>query len=106
MSNRTKLVMALALLATMALPDLAFAAQAGGGGMPYSGFLTTFKTSITGEIAAIICVVAIVAGVATYIFASAFDGILLTIVRVAIGCAIIGSAVTMLTTMGVTGAIV
>jgi type IV secretory pathway VirB2 component (pilin) len=105
MSSRTKLL-ALAALAAAALPKLAHAAAAAGGGMPYSTFLGTFKTSITGEIAAIICVVAIVAGVATYIFASAFDGILLTIVRVAIGCAIIGSAVTMLTTMGVTGAIV
>jgi type IV secretion system protein VirB2 len=105
MSSRTKLL-ALAASAAATVPNLAYAAAAAGGGMPYSGFLGTFKTSITGEIAAIICVVAIVAGVATYIFASAFDGILLTIVRVAIGCAIIGSAVTMLTTMGVTGAIV
>ena len=105
MSSRTKLL-ALAASASAVVPNLAYAAAAAGGGMPYSGFLGTFKTSITGEIAAIICVVAIVAGVATYIFASAFDGILLTIVRVAIGCAIIGSAVTMLTTMGVTGAIV
>jgi type IV secretory pathway VirB2 component (pilin) len=106
LSNRTKIVLAVAALAIVALPHFAFAAAVAGGGMPYSNFLGTFKTSITGEIAAIICVVAIVAGVATYIFASAFDGILLTIVRVAIGTAIIGSAVTMLTTMGVTGAIV
>jgi type IV secretory pathway VirB2 component (pilin) len=105
MSSRTKLL-AMTASAAAVVPNLAYAAAAAGGGMPYSGFLGTFKTSITGEIAAIICVVAIVAGVATYIFASAFDGILLTIVRVAIGCAIIGSAVTMLTTMGVTGAIV
>nr|WP_294544733.1 TrbC/VirB2 family protein [uncultured Rhodopila sp.] len=103
MASRAKLL-ALAASAAAVVPDLAYAAAEGG--MSYSGFLGTFKTSITGEIAAIICVVAIVAGVATYIFASAFDGILLTIVRVAIGCAIIGSAVTMLTTMGVTGAIV
>ena len=85
--------------------ELGYAAAAAGGGMPYSGFLGTFKTDHRGN-AAIICVVAIVAGVAAYIFACAFDGILLTIIRVAIGCAIIGSAVTMLTTMGVTGAIV
>ncbi|MGD0107252.1 MAG: TrbC/VirB2 family protein [Rhodopila sp.] len=93
-------------LAAVSLPDLAHAASAAGGGMPYSSFLGTFKTSITGEIAAIICVIAIIAGVATYIFASAFDGILLTIARIAIGATIIGSAVTTLTTMGVSGAIV
>jgi type IV secretory pathway VirB2 component (pilin) len=106
MSNRTKIVLALAALSAFAMPDLAHAATAAAGTMPYSTFMGTFKTSITGEIAAIICVIAIVAGVATYIFASAFDGILLAIVRVAIGATIIGSAATMLTTMGVAGAIV
>jgi len=104
--NRKRLL-GLLTIAALTMPRLALAAAAGGGGaMPYSPFLTTFKTSVTGEIAAIICVIAIVAGVATYIFASAFDGIMLAIVRVAIGTAIIGSAVTMLATMGVTGAIV
>lgn len=82
------------------------AAQAAGGAMPYSPFLTQFRTSITGEIAGIICIVAIVAGVAMYIFASQMEGILLTIVRVAIGTCIIGGAVAFLGTMGVTGAIV
>lgn len=106
MSIRTALWYAAVALVLVALPHLAEAATAGGGGMPYSSFLSTFKTSVTGEIAAIICVVAVVAGVATYIFASAFDGILLTIVRVAIGVAIVGSATTVLATMGVTGAII
>ena len=52
MSSRTKLL-ALAASAAAVVPNLAYAAAAAGGGMPYSGFLGTFKTSITGEIAAI-----------------------------------------------------
>jgi type IV secretion system protein VirB2 len=106
MPRRSTITLALTALAVLSMPHIAHAALAAGGGMPYSSFLTTFKTSITGEIAGIICVIAVVAAVAVYIFASAFDGILLTITRVAIGCAIIGSAATVLTTMGVTGAIV
>lgn len=108
MLNRKRSLLLATSLALLffAMQHAAWAAAAAGGGMPYSSFLGTFKTSITGEIAAIVCVVAIVAGVATYIFASAFDGILLAIVRVAIGATIIGSAVTMLSTMGVTGAVV
>lgn len=106
MSNRVKLVLAVAALAVIALPHLALAGVAAGGAMPYSPFLTQFNTSVTGEIAGIICVIAIVAGVATYIFASAFDGVLLAIVRVVIGISIVGSATTFLATSGVTGAIV
>lgn len=105
MARRITIAVALAV-AVIALPHLALAGTATGGAMPYSTFLTTFRTSVTGEIAGIICLIAIVAGVATYIFASAFDGILLAIVRVVIGIAIIGSAATLLTTVGVAGAIV
>jgi type IV secretory pathway VirB2 component (pilin) len=105
MPKRTIIVPALAL-AVIALPHLALAGGAAGGTMPYSSFLTTFRGSITGEVAGIICMIAIVSGVATYIFASAFDGILLAIVRVVIGIAIVGGAAAFLTTAGVAGAIV
>jgi type IV secretion system protein VirB2 len=105
MSTRALFLLTLAIAAVVSFhPALAGAAV--GGGMPYSTFLTTFRTSVTGEVAGIICMIAIVAGVATYIFASAFDGVLLAIVRVVIGIAIVGGATTFITTAGVTGAIV
>ena len=87
-------------------PTLAHAAVAGGGGMPYSNGLNTFKTSITGEIAAIIAVIGVVAGVAAYLYQGVLDPLLMKIVQVVIAVCIIGGVTTFLTTMGVTGAVV
>lgn len=106
MEKRIFWTIVIAAIAVLVVPDFAFAANAGGGGMPYSGYMNTFKTSVTGEIAALVCVIAIIAGVATYIFASHFDGILLTIMRVIIGVAIVGSATTFAAAAGAQGALI
>jgi type IV secretory pathway VirB2 component (pilin) len=102
------LVIAAALVTAAALvcPHLACAADAGGGGMPYSTGLATFKTSVTGEVAGIICLIAVIAGVAAYLLQGVMDHMMMTIVRVIIGVCIIGGAATFLTTMGVAGAII
>lgn len=95
-----------AIMALLLLPDLALAAAAGGGGMPYSGGLTTFRTSVTGEIAGIICLIGVIGAVAAYLLQGMLDGLMMSIVRVVIGACIIGGAAAFLTTVGVTGAIV
>ena len=98
--------MAAALVVTL-LPDLAHAAAtAGGGGMPYSQGLNTFKTSVTGEVAGIICLVGVVAGVAAYLYQGVLDPLMMKIVQVVIAVCIVGGAATFLTSMGVTGAVV
>jgi type IV secretory pathway VirB2 component (pilin) len=95
-----------ALVVTL-LPDLAHAAAtAGGGGMPYSQGLNTFKTSVTGEVAGIICLVGVVAGVAAYLYQGVLDPLMMKIVQVVIAVCIVGGAATFLTSMGVTGAVV
>jgi type IV secretory pathway VirB2 component (pilin) len=104
--SKRQIVAAIAVAALMLAPDLAFAAAAGGGGMPYSAGLNTFKTSVTGEVAAIICLIGVVAGVAAYLYQGVLDHLMLKIVQVVIAVAIIGGAATFLTTMGVTGAVV
>ena len=84
----------------------AYAAGAGGGGMPYSAGLNTFKTSVTGEVAGIIAVIGVVAGVAAYLYQGVLDPLLMKIVQVVIAVCIIGGVTTFLTTMGVAGAVV
>jgi type IV secretory pathway VirB2 component (pilin) len=50
MNPKTLTVLATLALVVALLPDLAHAAAtAGGGGMPYSQGLNTFKASVTGE---------------------------------------------------------
>jgi type IV secretion system protein VirB2 len=87
------------------LPASALAGTAGGG-MPYSSGLTTFRTSVTGEVAGIIALIGVVAGVAAYLYQGVLDPLLMKIVQVVIAICIIGGAATFLTTMGVTGAVV
>jgi type IV secretion system protein TrbC len=101
-----RVAMALLIMGLTFLPDLALAATAGGGGMPYSTGLNTFRTSVTGEIAGIICLIGVIGAVIAYLLQGMLDGLMMSIVRVIIGACIIGGAATFLTTIGVTGAIV
>jgi hypothetical protein len=107
MKRNTRILLTVAALgAVMLAPSLAHAATAAGGGMPYSAGIGVFKSSVIGEVAGIICLIAVVAGVATYLFQGVMDHLMLGIVRVIIGAGIIGSATTALVAFGVTGAIV
>lgn len=82
------------------------AVAGGGGGMPYSTGLNTFKTSVTGEVAGIICLIGVIAGCAAYLYQGVLDPLLMKIVQVVIAICIIGGAATFITSMGVTGAVV
>lgn len=99
-------VMALLAISLLFLPEVAMAAAAAGGGMPYSTGLTTFRTSVTGEIAGIICLIGVIGAVAAYLFQGMLDGLMMSVVRIVIGTCIIGGAATFLTAIGVTGAII
>ena len=89
------------------LPALAHAAAAGGGGgMPYSAGLTTFRTSVQGEIAGILIVVGIVGGIGLWIAGGQLEGMLNTVAKCIIGACIIGGVVAFLTAIGVAGALV
>src|ERR1700722_4314627 len=107
MNPKTLTAFMTAALVVTLLPDLAHAAAtAGGGGMPYSQGLNTFKTSVTGEVAGIICLVGVVGGLAAYLFKAVLDPLMMKIVQVVIAVCIVGGAATFLTSMGVTGAVV
>ena len=76
-----------------------------GGAMPYSTGLTTFSTSLRGEIAGILIVIGVIGGVGLWIAGGQLEGMLQTIARVIIGACIVGGVVTFLSTIGVTGAV-
>ena len=94
------------MAALILLPSVgAFAANAGGGGMPYSAGLATFTTSVQTEIAFFLIVVAIVCGVGGYIMQGQLTGLMETVGRVMIGIAIIGGVAAFAALAGVAGAV-
>ena len=107
MNNATKRTLATCITTAMVtIPEIAMAAQAGGGGMPYSTGLNTLSTSVRTEIAGILILIAVVIGVGMWIAGGQLDGMLLTVARVIIGACIVGSVATFLSTIGVAGALI
>lgn len=105
--SKNTIVTAIAITALSALVLLPGAAEAaaGGGSMPYSSWLQTFKTSVTGEIAQIISLVVIVGGVAGWILAGQLEGLLQVLLRCGLGIAIIVGATAFITSIGSAGAV-
>ena len=106
--SKTTILTAIAIAALSALvllPGAAEAAAGGGGGMPYSNWLTTFKTSVTGEIAQIISLIVVVGGVAGWILAGQLEGLLQVLLRCGLGIAIIVGAAAFITGVGSAGAV-
>lgn len=99
--------LAVAAIAALALvPGAAEAAAGGGGSMPYSSWLTTFKTSVSGEVAQMISLVVVVGGVAGWILAGQLEGLLQVLLRCGMGIAIIVGAAAFITSTGSAGALI
>jgi len=94
-----------AISALLLIPGAAEAAAGGGGAMPYSTWLQTFKTSVTGEVAQIISLIVIVGGVAGWILAGQLEGLLQVLLRCGLGIAIIVGATAFITSVGSAGAV-
>ena len=107
MSNSTvRMALAVAAITALALvPGAAEAATGGGGAMPYSSWLQTFRTSVSGEIAQIISLVVVVGGVAGWILAGQLEGLLQVLLRCGVGIAVIVGAATFITSTGSAGAL-
>ena len=107
MSNSTVgTALAVAAIAALALmPGIAEAAAGGGGAMPYSSWLQTFRTSVSGEIAQIISLVVVVGGVAGWILAGQLEGLLQVLLRCGVGIAVIVGAAAFITSTGSAGAL-
>ena len=94
-----------AVSALVLIPGAAEAAGAGGGSMPYSSWLQTFRTSVSGEIAQIISLVVVVGGVAGWILAGQLEGLLQVLLRCGVGIAVIVGAAAFITSTGSAGAL-
>ena len=97
--------LAVAAISALALVPGAAEAAGGGGSMPYSSWLTTFRTSVTGEIAQIISLIVVVGGVAGWILAGQLEGLLQVLLRCGVGVAIIVGAAAFITSTGSAGAL-
>lgn len=98
--------LAIATISALALvPGVAEAATGGGGSMPYSSWLQTFRTSVSGEIAQIISLVVVVGGVAGWILAGQLEGLLQVLLRCGVGIAVIVGAAAFITSTGSAGAL-
>ena len=98
--------LAIATISALALvPGVAEAATGGGGSMPYSSWLQTFRTSVSGEITQIISLVVVVGGVAGWILAGQLEGLLQVLLRCGVGIAVIVGAAAFITSTGSAGAL-
>lgn len=97
---------ALAAVAVLMVPDVAAAANAAGGGMPYSPGLTRFRTSLSGEVAMILIVIGLVGGGCMWIWGGEMSGMLAYIAKAIIVICIVGGVTGFMTSMGVTGALI
>lgn len=104
--SKSTVCTALAIATISALvPGVAEAATGGGGSMPYSSWLQTFRTSVSGEIAQIISLVVVVGGVAGWILAGQLEGLLQVLLRCGVGIAVIVGAAAFITSTGSAGAL-
>lgn len=79
--NAKLVLIALALIcACLLLPNVAHAAEGTGGGLPYEGWLTSLRNSITGPFAFTVAVVGIVVAGAVLIFGGELNGFIRTLV--------------------------
>jgi type IV secretory pathway VirB2 component (pilin) len=96
-----------ALLATAVWhPEVAHAAAAGGGGLPWDTPLTTLKNDLTGPVAFTISLLAMVACGAALVFGGEINEFVRRIIMLVLVCAFIVGVTNLASALGITGAIV
>jgi len=102
--------LALVLLALVVLltlhPDLAHAANAGGGALPWDGPLTTLKNDITGPVAFTLALLGMVAAGGALVFGGEINEFIRRIIMVVIVAAFIVAVTNVASALGITGAVV
>ncbi len=95
--NGSFLLMILAVLTIfLLLPGAAHAAEGTGGGLPYEGWLTNLRQSITGPFAFTAALIGIVGAGAVLIFGGELNGFLRTIIFIVLVMALIVGAQNMM----------
>lgn len=99
--NRNTILLAalLAMLAIIVLmPQQALAAEGQGGGLPYEGWLTSLRNSVTGPVAFTISIIGIVIAGAVLIFGGELNAFFRTLIFLVLVMALIVGAQNMMTT--------
>jgi type IV secretory pathway VirB2 component (pilin) len=97
-SRSPMLYLGLALVAVLfiTMPEHAFASEGSGGGLPYEGFLSKLRDSVTGPVAFTLSMVGIVVAGATLIFGGDISGFFRTMVLIILVVAILVGAQNMM----------
>jgi type IV secretory pathway VirB2 component (pilin) len=102
----TTIVLGLFALAFLVAPDIAHAAGAGGGAMPWDGPLTTLRNDLTGPVAFTLSLLAfVVAGVAL-IFGGEMSHFIRGMVMAVMVAAMLTGVVNVASALGIAGAII
>lgn len=85
-------------LALIALPDTAYAASSQGGGLPYEGWLTKLRESVTGPVAFALSIIGLVVAGGVLIFGGELNAFFRTLIFLVLVMALIIGANNMMTT--------
>ena len=103
-SNRTLLTVFFTLLLVLLLTEPSFASSTSGGGLPFDGWMTKIRQSITGPFAFTAAIVGLVGAGATLIFGGDMNGFLRTLIFVVLVLAFLVAAQNTLSAITGTGA--
>lgn len=92
LSNRTVLTVFFTLLLVLLLTEPSFASSTSGGGLPFDGWMTKIRQSITGPFAFTAAIVGLVGAGATLIFGGDMNGFLRTLIFVVLVLAFLVAA--------------
>lgn len=99
-SLNQKTILLLALLAMLALivmlPQQALAAEGQGGGLPYEGWLTSLRNSVTGPVAFSISIIGLIVAGAVLIFGGELNAFFRTLIFLVLVMALIVGAQNMM----------
>lgn len=87
-----------ALLAALLMPELAFATEGTGGALPYEGWLTALRNSVTGPVAFTLSIVGIVIAGGVLIFGGELNAFFRTLIFLVLVMALIVGVNNMMTT--------
>lgn len=94
----TRLISVMVLFAIIALPAAALAAEGAGGALPYEGWLTNLRTSVTGPVAFTLSMVGIVIAGGILIFGGELNAFFRTLIFIVLVMALLVGAQNMMST--------
>ena len=103
-SNRTLLTVCFTLLFLLLITEPSYASSTSGGGLPFDGWMTKIRQSITGPFAFTAAIVGLVGAGATLIFGGDMNGFLRTLIFVVLVLAFLVAAQNTLSAITGTGA--